>query len=62
MGNWIERNPEPGETVRFTLNNTIEIGVYLKRGFGSAQNYWIIDIGNRRVWAWDYTTFEVFKP
>lgn len=58
---WIERNPEIGETVRFEICNKKEIGVYIKRGFGSAQNFWIIDIGNRRLWAWDLTTFKVWE-
>ena len=58
---WVERNPIHGETVRFQLNNQLKIGVYVKRGFGSAQNFWIIDIGNRKIYAWDLTTFEVWE-
>ena len=58
---WIERNPQQNETVRFTLNGILTIGIFLRRGPGSAQNYWIVDIGNRRLWLWDYTTFEVWE-
>jgi hypothetical protein len=58
---WIERQPEQGETVKFLLDERHEIGVYLRRGNGSAQTFWIIDIGDRRVWAWELTTFEVWE-
>jgi hypothetical protein len=61
MGNWLEREPKEGETVRFSLDDKLKIGIYIKRGYGSAQNFWIIDVGNRRIWAWDLTTFEVWE-
>ena len=57
---WVERNPEPGETVRFQLDNQKEIGVYLRRGSGSAQSFWIVDIGSRNIWVWELATFEVW--
>jgi len=58
---WIERPPKQGETVRFEIDNQKEIGIYLRRGNGSAQLFWIVDIGNRLVWAWEHTTFEVWE-
>ena len=61
MGNWIERTPKQGETVRFTLNDILTIGVFLRRGPGSAQTYWIVDIGHRRIWVWEQATFEVWE-
>jgi hypothetical protein len=57
---WVERNPEPGETVRFQLYKRLKIGIYLRRGNGSAQLFWIIDIGERRIWADEYTDFQVW--
>ena len=56
---WEEKAPTPGDTVKFDLNERSVIGVYLRRGPGSAQTYWIIDIGDRLIWAWELTTFEV---
>lgn len=61
MGNWIERTPKEGETVRFTLDGIYKVGVFLRRGPGSAQTFWIVDIGNRLVWVWEQATFEVWE-
>lgn len=58
---WVERSPEQGETVRFEIDNQKEIGIYLRRGNGSAQLFWIVDIGSRLLWAWELTTFEVWE-
>ncbi|MFN4973676.1 MAG: hypothetical protein ACK5GV_00360 [Bacteroidota bacterium] len=58
---WVERSPIQGETVKFQLNNEIKIGVFVKRAPGSAQNYWVIDIGSRKIFAWSLTTFEVWQ-
>ena len=58
---WIERRPEPGETVRFNYSDQKEIGIYLRRGNGSAQLFWIIDVGSRLIWAWELTDFEVWE-
>jgi hypothetical protein len=61
MGYWVERKPEQGETVRFTDIDHKIIGVFLRIGHGSAQNFYIIDIGHRLYWAWELTTFEVWE-
>ena len=58
---WTERRPTEGETVKFDLNGHATIGIFLRRGAGSAQSYWIVDIGSRRVWLWGLTTFEVWN-
>ena len=58
---WIERPPNQGETVRFEIDNQKKIGIYLRRGDGSAQLFWIVDIGDRLLWAWELTTFEVWE-
>jgi len=58
---WVERKPTEGETVRFYLSNFLKIGIYLRRGDGSAQIFWIVDLGHRRVWADELTTFEVWE-
>lgn len=68
MGKWIERPPDPGETVRFIYSDTIgqytqkKIGIYLRRGPGSAQTFWIVDIGTLKLWIDEYATFEVWQP
>jgi hypothetical protein len=61
MGNWIERTPNIGETVRFSLDGFLTIGVFIKKGNGSSQTYRIVDIGYRRVWVWESATFEVWE-
>jgi len=58
---WVEKNPIEGETVKFKLNDEIKIGIYLRRSYGSAQNFWVVDIGRRLIHAWDLTTFEVWQ-
>ena len=61
MGAWIERSPQQGDVVRFTVDDHYEIGVYLRRGPGSAQTFWIVDIGDRRMWVWELATFDVWE-
>ena len=61
MGEWVERSPNPGETVRFSFDGHYEVGVYLKRCPGSAQTFWIVDIGDRKMWVWEEATLEVWE-
>lgn len=58
---WVERRPEQFETVRFMYDDKYQIGIYLRRADGSAQLFWVIDMGYKLLYAWEYTSFEVWE-